>query len=515
VTKSKATKKKQRALLIKWRGDPLAYFDDVFGIDLLGGPWAVDGQRAYQAEILMSIAENSETYIVTGNGVGKDFILGHAVPWWMTTRKNAICITTAPKDEQVRKILWGEIRTAHLNAKVQLGGRLMPSDPYWVFGPKWYATGLVGRDENSFQGFHAEHILVVGDEAAGIPEFFWPAMLGCAVGENDRLVMIGNPTCAPTHSFAKGCREQDVPTKKKTIRVKSTETPNYVQGREVIRGLMSREGVERIYKKYRKGSAIANARVEAKFDDGGTNSLITYAHIGPCRDRLAAGVKPTEHDHTRVGCDVARFGDDLTVIYVRRGPSAWVPQGGILAKADQVQVTDAVGNLAASSGAVTTSIDGGAMGPGPIDFLRANREGFRLRGDHRVIEVLFGAKAYDEEQFADKRTELWWNLRDWLRDEAAMEIDDELEEELLAPTFSWVKRRVRLEPKDKTKELLGRSPDRADALALAVAGHVGSGPSLVLSGGHDPQPKRERDEGEDDEAMNADDGIHLTDIGSW
>ena len=480
------------ATLKRWR-DPVVYIRDVFGEDLEGGPWAEKGQRAYQAEIARSIRDNEVTYVVSGNSVGKDYTISRVVCWWLRV-PGSIAVTTSVKDDQLKKILWKEIRAAVQKANrrgFDIGGKLAPAASFWDFGEtpegyKHYATGVVGTDENAFQGFHSRRVLVIGDESAGIPEFVWPAMLGCGVGEGDRFAFIGNPTCSPAHPFAKGCRRPNVPGKHKTIRVKSTETPNYRQKRPVIPGLMSRQGVDRIYRSHPKGSAIANARVDAKFPDAGALSLIGYEHIGPCRERFVSGVEPSDRDRksARVGCDVARFGDDLCTAYVRQGPLAFMPSGWPKPNVDQVEVTDALAAMAREYHPLTVSIDGGAMGPGPIDFLRNDEHRRRLQvpGHTQILEVLFGGKAADEEQFADRRTELWVLLRDWLKDEAAMEIDDDLEEELLAPEFKWVGRRMKLEPKEKTKERLGRSPDRADGLALAVSGHVGHAPSLVLTG---------------------------------
>ncbi len=471
--KSKKATAKQAALMAQWKRDPLKFFKDVWGLDLLGGWWAKDGQRAYQAEIVTAIVENAEVYVVSGNGVGKDFLLGRIVPWWVCTRKG-IAITTAPKQEQVDKILWGEIRSAHASAKVELGGDLKPAAPYWKFGPKWYATGVVGKDENAFQGFHGAEVLAVSDEAAGIPEFVWPAIQGCAVGENDRQVNIGNPTCGPTHPFAKGAMSDPIPGKQITIRVKGTETPNCVQGREVIPGLQTAKGVERLRRKFGRNGAIAKARIEAQFPVSGSDSIIGFEHIGPARERWAAGVRARPDDTGHAGCDVARFGDDLSALASIKGPEGRCTADDTAGGLSQDQLEEWLALRCKALGARSVAIDGGAMGAGPIDYLRKNWPGWGISSPFTVHEVQFGANAYEEEEYADKRTELWWNLREWLKESGSMEIDEDLEEELTAPTYSYVKRKIRMEPKKDTKKRLGRSPDRADALALAVSGRVGT-----------------------------------------
>lgn len=482
-----------------WRRDPVAWIYDWLGIDLIGGPWAEDGQRQYQAEICYAVVDHAATFVVSGNGVGKDFITSCIVPWWMCTGEG-IAITTAPTDRQVREILWGELRTRYKQSVAPLGGRMFPAEPKWLseVTDKWYARGYTATDENAWQGRHARRVLVVGDEAAGIPQFVWPAMMGCAVGEEDRLLWIGNPTCGPDHPFAKAASQPDVPKKKITIRVKSTETPNYRQGKDVIPGLMSREGVDRIVRTYGANSAITNARVNAIFPVAGAMSLIGYQHVGPCRERFAEGVKATDRERkdARVGCDVARFGDDLATAYVCMGPEIVVPDGWPKAQADQVEITDALAAVAREWSPLTISIDGGAMGPGPIDYLRHpdHRKRLEIPQHVQILEVLFGAKAYDEEQFADRRTELWVTMRDWLKDVGAVDLDEDLAEELMSPTIKWVGRRLKLEPKLDTKERLGRSPDRADGLALAIGGHVGMPASLVLTGygGKGERPRKDR-----------------------
>lgn len=521
--KSDRTKAKKRALVKKWKADPVAYIKDVFGVDLLGGPWAREGQRAYQAEIAMSIVENQQTYVVTGNGVGKDFILGRMVPWWVSTRQG-IAITTAPKDEQVRKILWGEIRSAVARSTVPFGGDLKPAAPYWTFGPKWYATGLVAKDENSFQGFHGAEVFVVGDEAAGIPEFIWPAMFGCAVGANDRFALIGNPTCSPVHPFAKGAMAKDVPGKKLTIRVKGTETPNYTSGEELIPGLQTVQGVERIVSKYGRTSAITNARVHAQFPSAGSDSVIGYEHIGPARERWARGVRGEPDAACRAGGDVARYGDDMTAFAWMRGCEAHAAMEDAKGQLSQPAVEAFFGRRCREIGAASISIDGGAMGAGPIDYLRENRARYELHRSFGVYEVLFGARAHDDQEFADRRTEMWWRLREWLETEGSMDPDEDLEEELMAPTYSYVGRRLKMEKKEDTKARLGRSPDRADALALAVAGHIGQPLTLLGTGAQGPtgaaSPTQRKgryfdDDDDDDRGSSPFDGMHTTGGFDW
>ncbi|MGB0972968.1 MAG: hypothetical protein ACPGVG_18730, partial [Mycobacterium sp.] len=367
-------------------------------------------------------------------------------------------------------ILWGEIREAHARAKIELPGRLMPAAPAWKIGPKWYGKGMTANNVNALAGFHAENVLAIVDEAAGVPDFAVEAFLGCAVGSNDRIVGIGNPKCGPTHFFCKAAREKPRPGLNNTIRVKGTETPNYREGKDLIPGLQTVHGVEAIARKHRPGSPIYNAMVEAKFPQAGDKCILSYAHLSKARQRLADGAEPRDQDVPKIGTDAATFGDDLNVSCVLHGPLVWFPDHGIMPYCDEDEIARSVATIQYETKADAVALDTtGGYGSGPATMLIKQRERFRVPDHFRVIRVDFGSRALDPDTFSDRRSELWWHMREWFDTYGACDPDDELEEELLTPEWDYVGGRIKLEAKDKIKERIGRSPDRADALALAIA----------------------------------------------
>lgn len=447
-----------------WATHPIEWIETFIGDGELWG-----GQR----EIAEALVWNREVNAVTGHSVGKDWLAGRLVIWWLMTRPDSIVLTTAAKEQQVVSVLWGEVRQAAKRARVPLGGRLAPVAPEWRLGPKHYALGMVARDTNAAQGFHSDSVLVIVDEAAGVPEEIQVALEGCASTGGSRILRIGNPTCGPTEAFARYCSLSDVRGVRKTIRIPSTRTPNYVLGREVVPGLASREYVEGVRSKYGEGSAVYKARVLAQFPTASSDSLIGYEHLSRSRARFAAGVEPAPETPRRLGVDVARFGDDSTRIWIGQGPKVFRPTGGVLHRADGTTVALRAIEIAKEWGAVSIAVDTGGVGASVVDVLYAEQEAGRLPPDVEILVNDFGAKATDPAEWADRRTELWWRLRDWLRDEAAFDPDDGVEEELLAPTYRFTGRSKRLEPKERIKARIGRSPDDADAIALAVGGHVG------------------------------------------
>ena len=447
----------KKAALERWRADPSLWMRQHLG--------AIPWER--QEDVLRSVVENAETNVVSGHGVGKDWLAARIVMWWICTRQG-VAITTAPKDDQVRTILWGEIRSAHENARALLGGTLLPADPLWRIGPKWYAKGMVGRDVNALQGFHAANVLVVEDEAAGLADFVFEAVESCAAGDADRILRIGNPKCGPNHPFAKACRDPDVPGLRRTLRIRSTETPNYRDGSDVIPGLASRKWVERQAAKYGRSSAIFGATVEARFPPAAADGLIGYEHIQAARERLEAGAEGG--GTIRLGLDCARFGDDLTSCWATDGVRAW--RVFRISKAIGPEIARRAVAACAELHAVSVAIDVGGI-TGAVDGVYDLQARGEAPEGLEVYENQFGSASTEPSEHQNRRTELYWRLRDWLRDEAAFDPDEGLEEELLAPTYKWSGRSKILEPKDKIKARLGRSPDDADALALAVAGHVG------------------------------------------
>lgn len=457
------------SLLERWRRDPVLWVTQVLGCP---PPWP------RQEEILLSVRDNTETNVVTGHGVGKSRAAAMIMLWWLFTRRDAQVLLTTPTDKQLQ-IIGSEIRSLYYRAPRPLGGELSPKSVELQLGPRHFLKGMVARDSQSFQGWHSPFILAVVDEAAGCAPWVDEAILGCAVGEHSRILRLANPLCGPAHPFYRTCHLPDAPGRHKTIHISSLESPNVVAGKEVIPGLMTREGVER-WARYGEESSTYRSRVLGRFPTGSPDSLITLDHVAEARSRFVSDVPNPDAGEVRLGVDVGRQGPDPTIVCVRRGNRIEWPTNGVLHKVDGVGVARRVAELAQDFGALSVAIDGGGLGAGPIDALRE----FQRRGEAPraldVIEVQFGARALEHERFLNRRAELWWRLRDWLREEGVADVDDDLVEELTAPSFIYQGPRIQVEAKDAVRRRLGRSTDRADALALAVSGHLGGGGELWI-----------------------------------
>lgn len=177
-----------------------------------------------------------------------------------------------------------------------------------------------------------------------------------------------------------------------------------------------------------------------------------------------------------VGVDVARFGDDYTAIARRRGRKAY--QIKKYAKYDNVQVANLVTRIINEEHPARVNIDVGGVGSGVVDILLDRGYGSVIRA------VNFGEKAQDEENYTNRRAEMWSRLKDWLDAELPVSLIDcdGLSEDLTAPCKKYDRLgRLLLENKDDIKKRIGRSTDVGDALALTFAERVY--PSSIMNYG--------------------------------
>lgn len=161
-----------------------------------------------------------------------------------------------------------------------------------------------------------------------------------------------------------------------------------------------------------------------------------------------------------LGVDVARFGDDRTVITVRQG--LWCREQRVYSGLDTMAVAERVIVAINEFRPAATFVDAGAMGAGVIDRLRQLR--------YTVSEVNFGGSAMDSTRYANIRAEMYFNAKAWMESGGAIPNDPKLKTELSAAEYKFNGAgKILLEPKDKLKERTGWSPDLADSLALTFA----------------------------------------------
>jgi hypothetical protein len=425
-----------------------------------------------QVEICQSVVANRYTAVKACHGPGKSFVAARIGCWWLNVHDlgDAFLVTTAPSWPQVQAILWREIRRAWRIGK--LPGRIT-LECQWYMGEGHSDEELIamGRkpadyNEQAFQGLHARYILIVIDEACGVPETLWTAVMTLMTNENARVLAIGNPDDPGSH-FAQICKPG---SGWNVISISAFDTPNFTD--EEITPIMSENLVTPMWVEDRRrdwgeGSPLWQSKVLAEFPDVSDEYLISPAMIQIGIDTELAGI-----GKGRYGADVSRMGQDKTVLYRNRdGVIRYVDSWGMT---DTMKTTgkfklhlDSHSHLS-RPGFV---IDVVGLGAGVYDRLREQ--------GYPAIPFSGAERAFRPDKFRNRRAELYWTFRNDLE---AGNIDlDPLDLELhqqLQNIKWWVDSsgKIQIESKDDMRERGVKSPDRADACVYST---VHSAPKII------------------------------------
>lgn len=453
--------------------------------------WVKERLRSFvwskQRDILTSLLNHRKTAVASCHGPGKSFIAANAVAWWLDVHPpgKAAAVTTAPSDNQVKTILWKEIRRAHARGKLR--GRT--NQKQWLMTPPGKEEEIVGQgrkpndyDSTAFQGIHSRWVLVVADEACGIPgptndksQSLWDAADSLLSNDECRMLAIGNPD-DPASYFEKICRPG---SGWNVIWINAFDTPNFT-GEEVpehvAHELVGRTWVEEKRKAWAPGwtwtedgsrcvppegekeenaNPLWISKVLGRFPKfGQVNSLIPILWV---EQAMARRLKP--EGVNQIGVDIGA-GGDASVSCHRLGSVARIISDDH--NPDTMETCGKVILEMQATGAELVKIDKGAMGLGIID--RGKEQ------NHPFVGIGFGEKAQDPERFANFKAEMYWSLRE--RFEAG-DIDIDHEDEQLLKELCDIRwkpvsgGKIQIESKEEARRRLGRSPDRADALALA------------------------------------------------
>lgn len=432
----------------KKSGDPQAWVED----RLNGSVWSK------QLEIMESVRDNRKTAVRSCHSAGKSHIAAATACWWIDSHEvgEAFVVTTAPTFNQVRAILWRYMNRMHKAAK--LPGIMHQTE--WSYGGEIVAFGRKPSDysEAAFSGIHAPKVLVILDEACGVPESLWTGAEVITTTPGCRILAIGNPD-VPGTPFER-CFENW-----HGIKISAFDTPNFT-GEDVPESvksqLISVEWAEEKRKEWGEDSPLYQAKILAEFPKDAKDAVVRGSDAARCRIPRDLVYGPGELLPVELGVDVGGGGDE-TVIRERRGPVAgreWVLQ------TDRPElIAPAVIEAINTTGATACKIDSIGVGAGLIGELRN-------RADARGCSIVAvnAANKPSRHEFANTRAEYWWMART-LSEEGGWDLsncDDSTIAQLTNPRWSLnPSGKILIEKKDDIRERLGRSPDNAEALILA------------------------------------------------
>lgn len=456
-----------------YAADPVGFARDVLGFNA----WSL------QARIMEAVRDHPRVAVRSSHGPGKTATAAQIVLWFLKTHRNSRVITTAPTWQQVEQQLWREIRAAISRANERAGSPVFP--PATVakleLGEQWFALGLSTNEPERFQGHHATALLLVVDEASGVDERIFEAAEGFLTAEGARVLLIGNPTRVGDQFHRAFTTER---ASWHTIHISTFDTPNYTGETvpaEVARSLPHAGWAAERAKAWGETSPMYEIRVAGDFPSQASDAVVALHDVEAAQRRTV----PVDEARAMVtiGCDVARYGDDETVIAERVGDRIRIVEKYVACPPGAQPTVHTAGLLLQHArnyppAAVRFVIDDDGLGGGVTDVLR-----HQLSGDphwERTVVTAFrgGERALDPDSYPNRRSEHWFAMRDRVG-ELDLDPDDQLAADLSAPTYRVEpggQRRV--ERKDETKKRLGRSPDRADAVLLTL---VPAGVGVVVT----------------------------------
>lgn len=446
--------KEARAVMKRWSADPLGFAVQVckFHPD----DWQVDAFR------MLADPNKQRLCCKAAKGCGKTAWEAVANWWFLATKDHPKMAATSITGDNLSDNLWPEmakwmhnsefLKRSFVWTKTRIFNKLDPE--FWFFSARnWPKSGDANAQADALAGIHGDYTLFTFDEAGGIPEaVLATAEATMATGIENRLLILGNPTHTSGPLWSACKKERHLWNV-----LEITGDPDDPKRSTRISKKWAREQVE----KYGRENSWVKVNVYGEFPEVSLDTL-----IGPEEVRSAIGRAPENEIESvnkfqkRLGVDVARFGDDQTVIFPRQGAVAFAPTD--LRHERNFTIAQKIVEIKNSWYSEMEFIDDtGGYGGGVIDDM--------IHTGYAPVGINFSSTPIDR-RYANKRAEMWFEMCRWIKGGGCLPDIPELVPELSSPTYTINRQgRLQLQEKSQIKSAIGRSPDYADALALTFA----------------------------------------------
>jgi phage terminase large subunit len=465
---------------------PEQFCRDVLGHD----PWEVPLQ------IMEELDKPAASVAVKACHASSKTFSSAEIALYYVCERQALVITTAPTEQQVKKLLWAEIRKFHANAKEPLGGYLLEKE--LRYSTHNYAVGFSTDQAVRFSGFHGDLVVIIVDEAPGLREEIYDAIEGVRAGGDVRLLLIGNPV------ISGGTFEEAFKSKRgfwTTFTIDAYDTPNLIdlnlhdpaqedwfmnlnpdlpEDREILDYaprpyLITRMWVYNRMNEWGTDDPRYISRVRGGFPPFDEYSLYNLSWLEAAKVRKANTRPPNppnglptvaSTDQFEAGLDIAGDGADETVLCIREGPKihgiwAWSKGDTI---GEVVQICRKYMTLAAIRGKkFRLKYDMAGDGFHYGKMLKDSR--IPCTGVHPQHAPL------DPVNYATLKDEMYGTFRDLLRDGYVCDLKDDEVIAQATPIRKSLdsKGRMKVETKDSLKQRGFTSPDRLEAVIFAFA----------------------------------------------
>lgn len=416
-----------------------------------------------QGPILESCMKCQLTSVRSGHGIGKSALESWTIKWFMYTRPFPKVPCTAPTKHQLHDILWAELNK--WNRESADGELFEWTDERFyhkAHREEWFAVPRTAVKADALQGFHADHVFYVLDEASGVEDKIFEPVLGALSTEGAKLLACGNPTQLAGWFFDSHNKNRDM------------YSTFHIDGRNSSR--VSKEFVQMIIEMYGEDSDVFRVRVAGDFPKAMPDSLIPLEWAERNSEKKVLIVFPKTID---IGVDVARFGDDESSI-CPVFDDRYQQKQEIHHHNDTMELTGRTVQMIERYNEkynfphINVKIDCDGLGVGVYDRLKEIVKDRKWR-NVRVYECHFGGsggrlKTDDPVKFSNSSGLMWGMLRERLRNNSlVLHYDDKQIGQISNRKYRVNSDgEIEIEKKEDMKKRGLKSPDRADALVLAL-----------------------------------------------
>lgn len=461
----------------KWkhyRADPCLFWAEVTGFQ----------PDEWQRKAADAVCRELRVTIRSGQGVGKTAFEANVVLWFLMCFSYPRVVCTAPTRQQLNDVLWSEV------SKWQERSPLLRSCLHWTktyvymigHEKRWFAVARTSTKPENMQGFHEKNMLFVVDEASGVADPIMEAILGTLSGENNKLLLCGNPTKRTgvfhdSHGLDSGYWR---------LKVSSRDSPR-----------TNKATIAYLEQKYGKDSDVVRVRVDGEFPKALPDGFISAEWA-----EAASKAEPTAPEwvgRIDIGIDVARYGDDSSVISavynkaVQAEPEMHHHNDTMKLTGCAVQMIKRMALEYLAAEEIHVKIDCDGLGVGVYDRLSEQAEEIaddinerrRAIAEERgtlavelqlvVEECHFGGEGGsisddDPVEYQNSTGLMWGTVREALRTGKLALWPSEQQVEQLSNRKYTINSagKIELERKEAMKKRGLSSPDMADALALAM-----------------------------------------------
>lgn len=438
------------------------FADDPAGFVLTHWTWGrgalidEEGPDEWQLAMLRGIGDKVRNgtpileAVSSGHGIGKSALTAWIIIWFMSTRTQPQVVVTANTATQLNTKTWRELAKWHRLCILKDWFEWTATKFYHKKYPDtWFAMAIPWSIQNSeaFAGTHEKHVLMMFDEASGIPDLIWEVAEGAMTTSGAMWLAFGNPTRSSgrLHEACFG-------------KLRHRWSHHTIDSRTAK--MADQKKIAEWIEDYGEDSDFVRVRVRGLPPKAGNNQFIGT-------ELVAAAVARTANlllsDPIIIGVDVARFGDDSNVVTIRQGRKlrhqiAW-------RETDLMETSARVAQIIRSTGNVTgIFVDEVGLGAGVVDRLR--------QLGHPAMGVNSGTISDQPKLYYNRKAQMWDKMREWLK-HADIPDNPDLVQGLTSTEYGFdSKSRIQIEKKSDLKARGLSSPDHADSLALTFGYEV-------------------------------------------